>query len=119
MRSSAAEGVQPRQTVSACPAPYFVPSTLYFVPRWWSHRLGGMTERTKVAVLKTAVGFTPYRGFESHSLRTTACVTRGQIRRETSTTPARTGWGLRRSLLRLLGSPGWGTRDCRSWAVFS
>ncbi len=28
-----------------------------------------MTERTKVAVLKTAVGFTPYRGFESHSLR--------------------------------------------------
>ncbi len=59
----------------ACPASYFVPSTLYFVLRWRSHRLGGMTERTKVAVLKTAVGFTPYRGFESHSLRRPPCHT--------------------------------------------
>ena len=34
-----------------------------------------MTERTKVAVLKTAVGFTPHRGFESHSLRRPPCYT--------------------------------------------
>ncbi len=38
-----------------------------------SHRSGGMAERSKAAVLKTAVGF-PHRGFESLSLRL-VCVT--------------------------------------------
>ena len=30
---------------------------------------GGMAERSKATVLKTVVGVTLYRGFESHSLR--------------------------------------------------
>ena len=34
-----------------------------------SRTSGGMAERTKAAVLKTAVRFSPHRGFESHSLR--------------------------------------------------
>ncbi len=34
-----------------------------------SLRLGGMAEWTKAAVLKTAVGLTAHRGFESLSLR--------------------------------------------------
>ena len=105
MRSSDAEGVQRRQTVSACPAPYFVPSTLYFVPRWRSHRLGGMTERTKVAVLKTAVGFTPYRGFESHSLRRTALshVPRSEGKRARHPPAPNGDFGVRNNTARIAG----------------